>query len=118
MSPKMVYGYRVNTEYLKGVAEDLGFIRPGHEGSDRPYLYIADTAYELLRLAGFSRRGLLGSIYLNKDRADEDYALIIASNDPSDGLPLRPPPQEDIDRLRTLLNLDVNPRWWPSADDE
>ena len=98
----------------------MGFVKPGEVSSSMNWL--ADTAYEMLRLAGFTRRGMLGGIYLNKDRTEFDYALIIASTDWEDrrdwGVPRRPPPQQEIDRLKALLNLDVNPRWFYSADDD
>jgi hypothetical protein len=112
---KRVYGYRVPRKYLKGKAKELGVWKDGDPSSKQSFNWVPDTAMMLLNLAGFSRRSSFGTIYTDKTETDIDYVLILASNDPRDGVPRRPPPQPAIDRLKEVLGTVREPRWYIAA---
>jgi hypothetical protein len=112
---KRVYGYRVPNKYLKGKAKELGVWKDDVPASKHPLNWVPDTAMLLLNLAGLSRASSFGTVYIDKTMTDTEHVLILASNDPRDGLPRRPPPQEAINRLKEVLGTVREPRWYIAA---
>jgi hypothetical protein len=113
---KRVYGFRTPRKYLKYKAKELGVWKDDVPSSKQSYNWVPQTAMMLLDLAGLSKASNFGIVYTDKTMVDTDYALVLASTDPREGVPRRAPSQDVIDRLKKVLGTQCEPKWYLSAD--
>ena len=111
---KMAYGFFTPWEFLVKKGSELGIVAKEPNNLDSERNVVLQTLHRLIRDAGldYPQRAQQVLIFTDRDHILFDHGIALATNDPSYGLPRDPPPRDVIDKMKRVLGVSEDPKWF------